>query len=557
MLRRLPILALLVGLVAVPAHAQGTELMPGVTYEKTVQFTPHGPVVLNVLTAPKPGGLYQLGPVLSRGTVAGAREPLTQIEREVSAQATVAGINGDVTGRDGTPAGVLVSNGALLRPPVSTRSSIGIDAGGTLHVDRVRFVGFWKGTGQREPLTGLNQTPAPGRVSLFTPSFGAPVPRLEGSAEVTLQPFPAPAPNSDLTAPVVASGAGGGETIPPDGAVLQATGSVVATLQAEARAGTSVSVRLILQPTWEGVVTGLGGGPVLVRDGKAVFRSGEDFSNALLASRAPRAGVGQLADGRIILVAVDGDQPGYSAGMTTFELAQAMQRLGAVGASAVASGDDVSMAFDGSLLDRPLHEQPVREGLLVQYSGVYAPPAAVPVLNGDPSRNAERLAYKLVRPSKVTAELTGPDGAPRILETDVVHQPGLYTAAFTNYDVEGTWHWHVQATDDLGRVSTVDRAFRYDTTLRGLVVPRAAQGTLTMRFGLSRSAAVRLRIETRSGTAMRELSPASLTRGAQQLIWDGRLAQGTRAYGGAYVAHLVVTSAVGTSEFRIPFAFRR
>jgi len=122
--RRLATLGLLALLLSVPAHAQGNELMPGVTFEKIVQFTPHGAVALNVLTAPRPGGLYQLGPVLSRGTVTGSRATVTQIERDVSSQATVAGIDGDLTARDGTPAGVLVSNGARVRPPLSNRSSI-------------------------------------------------------------------------------------------------------------------------------------------------------------------------------------------------------------------------------------------------------------------------------------------------------------------------------------------------------------------------------------------------------------------------------------------------
>ena len=44
----------------------GTQtLMPSVTYQRLVQFTPHGPVVYHVLTAPRPGGLYALRPVLS------------------------------------------------------------------------------------------------------------------------------------------------------------------------------------------------------------------------------------------------------------------------------------------------------------------------------------------------------------------------------------------------------------------------------------------------------------------------------------------------------------
>ena len=45
------------------------------------------------------------------------------------------------------------------------------------------------------------------------------------------------------------------------------------------------------------------------------------------------------------------------------------------------------------------------------------------------------------------------------------HQPGSYQFTFADFDVEGTWHWNVAATDDLGRVSTVDRPFRFDRTL--------------------------------------------------------------------------------------------
>jgi len=240
LVRRLATFLVLFSAFASPAQAQGTELMPGVSYEKIVQFTPHGPVVLYVLKAPRPGdqnGLYQLVPTLAHGTLAGNAEPLSQIQRDVSAQATVVGINGDYP----RPGGVFMSGGVLFRPPLQTRSSIGIDSSGALHVDRVRFVGTWKGTGQRQPLARVNQIPAAGQAVLFTPAYGAPVPRLAGAAEVTLDSFPPALPNADLTGTVTAVGAGGGETIPPLGAVLMATGAAAASLQAEAPAGTSVT----------------------------------------------------------------------------------------------------------------------------------------------------------------------------------------------------------------------------------------------------------------------------------------------------------------------------
>jgi hypothetical protein len=558
LVRRLATLVLLFSALAGLARAQGTELMPGVTYEKIVQFTPHGAVVLHVITAPRPGdqnGLYQLVPALAHATVGGALEPVAQIQRDVSSQATVAGINGDFS----HPSGIVIAGGVLLHPPLQTRSSIGIDTSGALHVDRVKFAGTWKGTGQRRPLAGVNDTPGAGQVMLFTPGYGAPVPRVSGAAEVTLQSFPAAALNTDLTAAVTTVGAGGGETIPADGAVLMATGSAAAKLQSEAPVGTALTSRLILQPSWDGVTAALGGGPVLVKNGKPVFRSLEDFTSNQVASRAPRAGVGQLADGRILLVAVDGGQPGYSAGITSFELAQTLQRLGAVTASAVESGGAVTAAFDGRLLSRPSDaaaERAVKEALLVEYFGVYASPL-LPLLNGDPSRTVEPFAYKLVRPATVTAELIDPHGVPRVLENAVAHTPGTYPVTFSAYDVEGTWHWRVQATDDLGRPSTVDQTFRYDTTLAGPMVTLPTRGSAVVRYTLARAATVHLRIETRAGVVVRNLPAVSQQAGARQLAWDGVLPQGTRAYGGPYLAHLFVTSTVGASDLTVPFTFRR
>jgi hypothetical protein len=561
MVRRVALICLLTATFAAPARAQGTPLLPGVTYDKTVEFTPRGAVVLHVITAPRPGdqsGLYQLAPVLAHGTITGSPQRVTQIEKDVSSQATVVGINGDLF-KGTQPSGVFMQGGVLLHTPLSTRSSTGIDGTGTVHVDRVRFFGTWRGTGQRRPFNGVNETPKPGQVILFTPAYGARTPAVANAVEVVLQPFPAATPNADLTATVTATAVGGGTAIPPDGAVLMAAGTSVANaLKTEAPAGTRVTTRSILQPAWTGVVSALGGGPVLVRNGKPVFRSLEDFTNDQVSRRDPRAGVGQLADGRVILVAVDGDQPGYSVGMTSFELAQAMARLGAVTASAVDSGPAVTVAFDGQLLNRPsAGEQPVKEALLVQYSGVYAQPLASPLLNGDAGRTSQALSYKIVRPSKVTAQLVGPDNVTHPFELGVQHDPGTYSFTAAAFDVEGTWHWNVSATDDLGRTSTVDRPFRYDTTLRGLVAPKVARGSATIRFTLSRAASVRLRIETRGGVTVRDVAPVALQQGPRSIVWDGRLPHGTRAYGGTYVAHVFATSDVGTSDIAVPFAFRR
>ena len=175
-------------------------------------------------------------------------------------------------------------------------------------------------------------------------------------------------------------------------------------------------VRLVLQPDWAGVMDAVGGGPALVRDGKAVFNAGEAFVPSQLALPEPRTAVGQLADGRIILVVVDGRRRGYSSGMTNFELALTLVRLGAVTGAALDGGGSSTMAFDGQLLNRPSGaERPVSEALLMVYSGVHAPLPSVSVVspNGDDVAETQELAYKVVRPSTVNASLVAPDGSTR------------------------------------------------------------------------------------------------------------------------------------------------
>ena len=133
MLRRVLIGALLAGIAvafAAPALAVTQVLMPNVSYSRQVQFTAHGPVVLHVITAPRPGGLYALKPILSNGAITGT-ERVTSMQKDISGTATVAGVNGDLFNfNDGHPSGMLMQGGVLQSPPYRFRSSVGITADG-------------------------------------------------------------------------------------------------------------------------------------------------------------------------------------------------------------------------------------------------------------------------------------------------------------------------------------------------------------------------------------------------------------------------------------------
>ena len=186
--------------------------------------------------------------------------------------------------------------------------------------------------------------------------------------------------------------------------MLVGRGTSASRLASEAPVGQVVTARLVLRPAWEGVVDAVGGGPLIVRDRQPVFRALESFTSSQLSLRHPRTAVGQKADGRIIFVAIDGRQPGYSTGATNFELAQRMVSLGAVTASALDAGGSTTMAFDGKPPELALRRVASgRRGRALRLLlGVHAPPPAQRVLspNGDGFAEMQSLSFKLVRPRR-------------------------------------------------------------------------------------------------------------------------------------------------------------
>jgi hypothetical protein len=568
---KLSIVAALAAIFAAPAGAdivQKSLLMPGVSYTRQVQFTPHGPVVLHVLTMPKPDGtVYALRPVLSQGAIVG-RARVTEMEKPLSPVTTVAGVNGDLFSvGDAHPSGVLMRSGVLETPPLADRSSIGIGQDGTLHVDRIQFSGAWRGTGQRRPLR-LNQPPAAGTNTLYTQTWGPTTPPNAGDAEAVIVPMGPTRPNVDLTGQVLQLASGGNTPIPPGGAVLVGTGGQAGKVSGEAPVGTTVTVRLTLTPSWDGITDALGGGPAIVKDGRAVFRAYEGFSTAQLTPRDARTAVGQMADGRIILLVVDGRRFGYSVGVTNFELAITMARLGAVTASALDAGDSTTMAFEGKLINRPSDpsgERPVSDALMLMYYGVYAGPPAETVLspNGDGVSDAQTFTYKTVRPATVTATLTAPDKTTRTL-SQTTEQPGAHTLAWPGTgEPEGSWRFSVTAADDQGRTTTADRVFALNSTLGyvkadGGRIAQAGGRALAGSFTLAHPAKVSASIVTAAGATVRTLMvDRSLEAGEQSVAWDGRTSTGKLAFGGAYALRVEAANQIGRVVQSASFAARR
>jgi hypothetical protein len=120
-------------------------------------------------------------------------------------------------------------------------------------------------------------------------------------------------------------------------------------------------IRLHWTLGWANVFDAVGGGPLLVQDGRIV---GQCSSGC---GAAPRTGVGVTASGKILLVVVDGRQARWSLGPTAVEFAQIMRDLGAVTALNLDGGGSSEMVVDGKVMNRPSdgHERAISNAILI------------------------------------------------------------------------------------------------------------------------------------------------------------------------------------------------
>ena len=143
----------------------------------------------------------------------------------------------------------------------------------------------------------------------------------------------------------------------------------------------------------EGVVTAIGGGPVLLRNG-AVAGDAGSTNYAEREMRIPASVVVRFASRTIGLIVVDGRSPAASIGVNRPELVALLRALGAVDALLLDSGGSATLVArvrgeeHPSIANAPSDgaQRPVADGLFVYSDAPIGPPAAL-----------------VVRPARITA----------------------------------------------------------------------------------------------------------------------------------------------------------
>jgi exopolysaccharide biosynthesis protein len=127
------------------------------------------------------------------------------------------------------------------------------------------------------------------------------------------------------------------------------------------------SVKLLHQPELEPGADAYECGTWLVRGGKSAVPL-KDAWIGVLTNHDPRTAIGIKQDGTVVLLTVDGRQPGYSAGFTGQELADYLIGCGVKDAAMLDGGASAEMLVEGRLVSRPSYkgkERTLGGGILV------------------------------------------------------------------------------------------------------------------------------------------------------------------------------------------------
>lgn len=357
-----------------------------------------GPWVVHVLSVDPSAYRGRIAPVLANDVVVG-RETVSSMSDRTGAAAGINGgyfVIGDADGTPGDLAGSSIRDGQLISEAVDGRTdlllrrnlpavaalsdaeSVGASDGASRTLDGdnrrpglIRACGGSGGDAPTErPLHDVTCTD-PSELIRLAPVFGAATETGAGTEAVL-----------DAFGRVTALREPRGGLIPPGGSVLAGTGDAAEWLAAHARPGSRMIVTTALR-TERGplaVAPGLSvvnGGPRLLRGGRAAITAEAEgfdhpddpgFYYAFALRRNPRTIAGVTRSGRLLLVAVDGRAPGYSAGLDFEEEAAVMRALGALDAVNLDGGGSTTMTIRGRMVTRPSDatgERPVGDAILL------------------------------------------------------------------------------------------------------------------------------------------------------------------------------------------------
>jgi hypothetical protein len=266
----------------------------------------------------------------------------------------------------GDPQGLQIVNGELVSAPTSASFWA---APSDIHIGKIQTAMkvIWP-DGRVTPI-GLNQAPRTNTAVLFTPTFGNST-RATNTAELVLENagskewLPLRASETYRTRVRSINSCGDSTLIP--GTLVLTLGEKVTNRLASVAPGSLLQISTASSESLTRTTTALGGGPLLVHNGKAQSWPTTKGTNTNVLPRHPRTAIG-FNKNYFYLVEVDGRQNELSIGMNYVELAALMKTLGCTDAMNLDGGGSSTFWLDGKVMNSPSdkHDRALANALFI------------------------------------------------------------------------------------------------------------------------------------------------------------------------------------------------
>lgn len=290
----------------------------------------------------------------------------------------VVGINADFfpmgTDSAGDPLGVCIIDGELVSEPSYRHAVAAILNDGDCRFDNP----IWKASltlknGVSRQIDGINRNRETNQVVAYTSIFYPTTRSKYKGTEIICSSDDLPVRcGSDIKLTVIEVREDSvSSPIPENGMVLSAGGPAAYFLKSNLKPGDMFTVRFDISSTndvdWTQVRQAVGGRPWILKDGKEhVNLEYEGIGASFSTARHPRSALGRTADGKFMMVTVDGRQ-GISRGINLPDLSALMKRLGAVDAINLDGGGSTTLSYRGGIINSPSGgiQRTVANGVLV------------------------------------------------------------------------------------------------------------------------------------------------------------------------------------------------
>jgi exopolysaccharide biosynthesis protein len=291
---------------------------------------------INILELNVKDKKLELKPILSYDSVFGFEKLSSMVERSKA----YAGVNAGFFYEYGQPGGMVVIDGKMITNSTG-RFPVFLYDGNKAEFKELHTKLWLTVDSKRFDVDGINMAGGPGKAVLYTREYGS-----DNRAET-----------GNISA-VIKSGRvvkvdvyPGKADIPESGMLLSLFGPEAFNLE-DTGIKAGAEIQLHCDYGMDGRTQAYECGSWLIRDGRVVM-GGWDEWVGVTTNQDPRTAIGVKDNGNVVLVTVDGRQPGYSTGMTGRELGEYLLGLGVVDAAMLDGGASTEMIVDGKIVNRP------------------------------------------------------------------------------------------------------------------------------------------------------------------------------------------------------------